>query len=73
MLPGRSGDPFDVVADVVGVGLGALAAWWLAGRAVAAGGPAGEAVGHPAPARRPGDVRDGARGRTGRGPSGPSR
>ncbi len=28
VLPNRSGDPWDVVADLVGVTLG----WWLAGR-----------------------------------------
>jgi hypothetical protein len=32
VLPGRSGDPLDVLADLAGVGLGALAARWLAGR-----------------------------------------
>lgn len=32
VLPARSGDPLDVVADLAGVALGALAAWWLAGR-----------------------------------------
>lgn len=32
VLPARSGDPFDVLADLAGVALGALAAWWLAGR-----------------------------------------
>jgi len=29
VLPHRSGDPADVVADLVGVGLGVLAAWLL--------------------------------------------
>ncbi len=31
LLPHRSGDPWDAVADLVGVAL-ALLAWWLAGR-----------------------------------------
>lgn len=32
VLPGRSGDPPDVVADLAGVALGAAAAWWLVAR-----------------------------------------
>lgn len=39
VLPGRSGDPFDVVADVVGVALGALLARRLDRRPVRAGAP----------------------------------
>ncbi|PFG20298.1 hypothetical protein [Serinibacter salmoneus] len=31
-LPGRSGDPVDVAADLVGIGLGLVAGWWLSGR-----------------------------------------
>lgn len=29
VLPQRSGDPLDAVADLVGVALGAALAWWL--------------------------------------------
>ena len=32
LLPGRSGDPLDVVADLAGVGLGVLVWWLLVGR-----------------------------------------
>jgi hypothetical protein len=32
VLPGRSGDPVDVVADLAGVALGALAVRWLTAR-----------------------------------------
>jgi len=45
VLPHRSGDPADVLADLAGVGLGVLAAWWL-GRASWVGdrsGPVGDA------------------------------
>jgi len=45
VLPARSGDAFDVLADLAGVTLGALAAWWLALRgsrpAVVRGGAPG--------------------------------
>lgn len=44
VLPGRSGDPVDVLADLVGVALGATTAWWLAVRAAP---PAGVRVGVP--------------------------
>lgn len=35
-LPNRAGDPFDLLADVLGVGAG-LAAWWLTRRSRSAG------------------------------------
>jgi hypothetical protein len=77
VLPGRSGDPFDVVADLVGVALGALAARWLAGRGDGRPGrrtrPVGREDGRAGRARESRRVRGGARGRTGRDPSGPSR
>jgi hypothetical protein len=50
VLPHRSGDPADVVADLAGVGLGVLAGWWL-GRASWVGdrsGPIGDADRTPA-------------------------
>ncbi len=37
LLPRRSGDPWDALADLVGVGLGALVATWWEGRRPAGG------------------------------------
>ncbi|MCK6212655.1 VanZ family protein [Georgenia sp. EYE_87] len=56
VLPARSGDPFDVLADLAGVALGALAAWWLAGREsrpddVRDGAPGRSGRGRPGPWR----------------------
>jgi len=34
VLPHRSGDPLDAVADLLGVALGATVAWWWASRRV---------------------------------------
>jgi hypothetical protein len=70
VLPGRSGDPVDILADLAGVALGALAAWWTVRRAE---GQAGHADGFAGHTRGPTGVRDGVPGRTGPGRSGPSR
>lgn len=56
-LPGRSGDPLDVLADVAGVAVGV----WLATRVLPVGG-----LGRAA-------LRRGGRGRTGPGRKGPDR